>query len=70
LINDIQILSTRVSEVEAGRESYRTRFLEEREAKKCLEEDVKRVQKECRAKLSMMSTETDSQRPPEMNRHR
>jgi DNA repair exonuclease SbcCD ATPase subunit len=57
---EIESLTTRISEVEAGRESYRTRFLEEREAKKFLEEDIKRVQKECRAKLSMMSTDPES----------
>jgi hypothetical protein len=54
------MLTTRASEIEAGRESYRARYLEEREAKKCLEEEVNKVKKECRAKLSMMSTNEET----------
>jgi hypothetical protein len=54
------MLENKISDIEAGRESYRKRFLEEREAKKYLEEDINRIRKECRAKLSMMSTNEDT----------
>jgi hypothetical protein len=33
-------------EVERGRDTYRERFMEEREARKGLEEDINRVKKE------------------------
>jgi len=62
MIAEIQMLENKISDIEAGRESYRKRFLEEREAKKYLEEDINRIRKECRAKLSMMSTNEDTQR--------
>ena len=56
MLSEIEMLSTKVTETEAGRETYRKRFLEEREAKKYLEEDINRIRKECRAKLSIIST--------------
>ena len=43
-----------MSEVTSGRDTYRARYLEEREAKKCLEQQVQRVKKECRAQISQM----------------
>lgn len=46
LMAEIEMLSTKVSDTEAGRETYRKRFLEEREAKKYLEEHINRVKKE------------------------
>lgn len=39
----------KMNEVETSRDTYRTRYLEEREVRKCLEEDINRVKKEWRA---------------------
>lgn len=47
-------LSLSLSEVTTGRDTYRSRYLEEREAKKCLEQEVNRVKKECRAQIRLM----------------
>ena len=53
------MLTERISELQndlsttiSGRDSYRERFLEEREAKKALEMEVNRVKKEYRAKIN------------------
>jgi hypothetical protein len=45
----LEALNVSLSEVTTGRDTYRSRYLEEREAKKCLEQEVNRVKKECRA---------------------
>lgn len=42
-------IEEKLSEVERGRDTYRERFMEEREARKGLEEDINRIKKEQRA---------------------
>jgi hypothetical protein len=36
------------------KDGFRKRYLEEREARKELEKDVRRVQKECKAKIDVL----------------
>ena len=43
------MVQNQLEEVERGRDTYRERFMEEREARKGLEEDINRFKKEQRA---------------------
>lgn len=58
-----QELKEQLREMEAGRDSFRAKFLELREMNKDLEMQIKQVQKECKAKLLMLEEVPDRDDP-------
>lgn len=51
---DYEFILKQNEELQKGRDNFRARYLEEREARKELEMQVKRVSKECNAKIDII----------------
>ena len=51
---DYEFVLKQNEELQKGRDNFRTKYLEEREARKELEMQIKRVSKECNAKIDII----------------